>query len=377
MKSIIMFFVALIGSTISYGQNVGIGTTNPRADLEILGDNNSAAIFWDNGGGALRHHSNALTWERPVFNMFIDADNSDDDETVNHSFSLYTNRYINNTIPELNFNLNGGDSWVKSGRFGIGTTAPVASLDVNGPIKIGDLQPGQTPTAGMIIYNGTELKTYKGGEWTSMEAGAEKIKPDTVVSSIIFNGYPEGSADPSGLYSAYFSGIKASDGHIGFLTYGTIYGNFTGEISQAKKITTGSLLEVSSSLRADPGYRSSPEVKDRVLSLRVGTSSNTITGDGHIRSAERSQFIFDPVQLHTLFPELVIQDKDGYYGIAYSRMTTILVKALQEQQEEIDRLTANVSELSEMKNKLSALNDQLSDLQKTIQILIESNPHEK
>ncbi|KKL60186.1 hypothetical protein LCGC14_2207820, partial [marine sediment metagenome] len=63
--------------TVLKNGNVGIGESNPTADLQILGTANTNAIIWDNGSGALRHHWDALTWDRQTFNILIDADNDD------------------------------------------------------------------------------------------------------------------------------------------------------------------------------------------------------------------------------------------------------------------------------------------------------------
>lgn len=109
-----------------HSQNVGIGTTNPGADLEIVGDNNSAALFWDEGKASLRHHYNALTWERSIFNMFLDANNDQTDA----SFSIFTNSFTDVGLPRLKFDLEQGDSWIATNRLAINHTAPTNTLDV-------------------------------------------------------------------------------------------------------------------------------------------------------------------------------------------------------------------------------------------------------
>jgi hypothetical protein len=45
-----------------------------------------------------------------------------------------------------------------------------------------------------------------------------------------------------------------------------------------------------------------------------------------------------------VFPELVVQNEEGYYGVKYQELISILIKAMQEQQAEIDSLKINLKD---------------------------------
>ncbi len=130
--------------TVLKNGNVGIGESNPTADLQILGTANTNAIIWDNGSGALRHHWDALTWERQTFNVFLDADN--DNNVAKFQIFNNVNASSGNT-PVVSFGLDDGqDSWINSGNVGIGTTSPNSQLEVTGYIELGTSS-GTPPSA--------------------------------------------------------------------------------------------------------------------------------------------------------------------------------------------------------------------------------------
>ena len=43
-----------------------------------------------------------------------------------------------------------------------------------------------------------------------------------------------------------------------------------------------------------------------------------------------------------VLPEAVVESDDGYYGVAYGNMVGLLIEAIKEQQQQIEKLTALV-----------------------------------
>lgn len=63
-----------------------------------------------------------------------------------------------------------------------------------------------------------------------------------------------------------------------------------------------------------------------------------------INERNKNEHGFIAQELLQVYPELVVQDQNGYYGVKYEEMIAILVKAMQEQQAQIDSLKQVVGE---------------------------------
>ena len=122
------------------GGNVGIGTTNPQADLEINGAINSNAINLNGGSHSIRHGSEFLATTYNAVRFLIDTD---DDQEFGGGFEIYNNTDVSSVSnPQHRF---AADSQISSflygvspfGKFGINTSTPQKSLHVNGDIRLG------------------------------------------------------------------------------------------------------------------------------------------------------------------------------------------------------------------------------------------------
>ncbi len=99
--------------------------------------------------------------------------------------------------------------------------------------------------------------------------------------------------------------------------------------------------------------------KDKILTLRpvkykfkpeIKTDSigNILTNP----TPEVEQIGFIAQEMQKVFPEIVVEDKNGTLGIQYTALIPVLVKALQEQQAEIDDLKSRIEKLeSAIKSK--------------------------
>lgn len=131
MKYLNTLFFLLVVLSI-YGQPVHIGTTANPSFLNIVNPSGSTAISWDNDDAQLKGAQDALIWNRAKLRFLLDANN---DNGVASQFSLFSDvaQGDNNSAP-VNFNLNGGKSWVDSGNFGVRTKNPTMPLEVGGII---------------------------------------------------------------------------------------------------------------------------------------------------------------------------------------------------------------------------------------------------
>jgi hypothetical protein len=63
-------------------------------------------------------------------------------------------------------------------------------------------------------------------------------------------------------------------------------------------------------------------------------------------------------EVQTQFPALVNEGASGYLSVSYSKFTAVLLKGLQEQQAEIDRLEAKVNRMDQLEARLAKLEQQ-------------------
>lgn len=90
-------------------------------------------------------------------------------------------------------------------------------------------------------------------------------------------------------------------------------------------------------------YKSDRELKE-VMGIRDDK-------DGIIGMPQGNQFGFIAQEMETVIPQVVITDKNGFKGIDYGHLTPVIVKAMQQQQEEIETLKAQVKALTELLKK--------------------------
>jgi hypothetical protein len=64
------------------------------------------------------------------------------------------------------------------------------------------------------------------------------------------------------------------------------------------------------------------------------------------------QIGFSAQEVEKLFPEIVKTDANGYKSVDYARLTPVLVEAIKEQQQKIDKLEEQLNEVKALLNKL-------------------------
>ncbi|MFZ5438347.1 MAG: beta strand repeat-containing protein, partial [Patescibacteria group bacterium] len=283
------------GSDIYYTTgNVGIGTTNPQAKLDIAGasstiSNSAGDITINAASGNVSFSGDSLT------------------NLLNAAFS--GNVGIGTSTPTAKLQITGGDALI-SGNVGIGTTTPAQKLSVIGTIL------ASTPEASnaLSLRNSTN-----GGYWDIYLAG-----DGTTANNFYLNNTNLGAG-----LSGNTLAIR-SNGNVGINDATPSYKLDVNGTIRGFGITD------SSDVRFKKEITSINPVLDRVLQLR---GVNYYWLDEAHGTELQTGFIAQ--ELEQYFPELVSTDNDGYKSVAYNKMTAILVEAIKEQQQLIGPINFN------------------------------------
>jgi Chaperone of endosialidase/Head domain of trimeric autotransporter adhesin len=128
----------------------------------------------------------------------------------------------------------------------------------------------------------------------------------------------------------------------------------TGDLSLGGSLVQGSDVRLKEEVQAMDG------VLDRVLAL---TPIRFRFREGTGRSRE-PKLGLAAQNVAPLFPELVRQDADGYLSVAYADLSAVLVRAIQEQQAQLEVLGARLAEVEREKNV--GLRTELATLRATL-----------
>ncbi len=87
------------------------------------------------------------------------------------------------------------------------------------------------------------------------------------------------------------------------------------------------------------------EMKGKIKLLRPVSYNLKPNSENPDKIINNLQYGFVAQELKEIFPDLVIEREDGILGIRYSGLIPILVKTIEEQQEEIDALNDRITAL--------------------------------
>ncbi|PIR63573.1 MAG: hypothetical protein CO156_02890 [Candidatus Pacebacteria bacterium CG_4_9_14_3_um_filter_40_12] len=231
------------------------------------------------------------------------------------------------------------------GNMGIGTSSPATKLDVSGNIGVG-VYPG-----GEVYHNGdTDTKMDFGNNKLRLQAGGT---PSIQVEAAIFSGnwanqtdmdfswdgdtndgvlFVDSSTENVGIGSTV-PGIKLDVvGNARFSAVGS--GTYSADLNLT---ADGTLTTSSSDIRLKENLvdLSGAEVLSKVMQLQTYTFNWKDGGSSDIGLIAQD--------VAKIFPEITFTNQvDGYMGINYSRLPTLLVSAMQEQQQQIDALALKI-----------------------------------
>jgi hypothetical protein len=342
--------------TVTSTGNVGIGTTTPTYPLDIKTPNGVS----DYG---LNHSDGTITMSTYVGNGGVTGGSIGTQS--NHPFFIYT--------------ANGGAKLtvLPNGNVGIGTTAPVNSLDVGGGVAIGASYAGvnTAPANGMAIQGnvtiGTTFSNEKlavaGGTDNGIFIGGSAFSGATAARLVIqassgFFIFPGMSPEWTiGSYSATGGNLdilrrSASNvspaGEYSFTptAFNSFNDNNNSLGTAARRWTT--VFAVNGTINT-----SDARLKENIQDLNYGlgeimklrpVSYNWKTGAKYTKLGLIAQ------ETEKIIPEVVSkpEEKDGYYGLMYSDLIPVLIKATQE-------LNAKVEALERENRDLNTDNSQL------------------
>lgn len=300
--------------------NVGIGTTSPSAALTVGGDmqfgnngNRTITVGFKSNGG-------------PGSTLSVGAGGTASGTGGNLYLFPGTGDNAGNTILGHNGN-------IPLGNVGIGTTSPVAKLDVfsNGSARV---LVGDTCSAAPNTYAGLGLGIPSFSGCTNYSLSGEGTN--------VFLNAPNANGNVyirTGNYDRMI--VNGASGNVG-----------VGTTNPVEK------LDVSGNVRATNFITSSDErlktnitpltnALDKILTIQAVRYDFKTEPSQPAGKGQHIGFIAQNVEKQ--YPELVTTESNGYKAVAYDKMTPVLLEAIREQQKEIDQLREEIKVLQSTK----------------------------
>ncbi|NTW31701.1 MAG: hypothetical protein HGB12_03600, partial [Bacteroidetes bacterium] len=245
-----------------------------------------------------------------------------------------------------------------SGKLGIGTNTSQDALHV-----VGNIQVSYGSKIGSITDNGALGSTTASGYI---------IPFDGAGNMYIVNRYPTGTNGNIFLQTSTLTRVtidKSGNVGIGTTTPSEkleVCGNVkvTGTIRASGTITGSQSITCSSDIRYKKDITTLTNSLANVLQLRGVNYKWKKDEFPEKQFTEGNQIGFIAQELEKVYPEVVFTDKDGYKSLDYSRLTSILVEAIKEQQKMIDSIKLE-------NNQLKAQNTSFSNKFESMQAKIE------
>jgi hypothetical protein len=310
--------------------DIGIGTTDPSTRLEVSTDEDGQVLklnaadqvfmgFWENNG--------YRGYVGSYYGNVADVDLG----SLAGSVHLVTGSTI--------------DLTAKAGKIGIGTTSPAEMLHVEGTGPVNTY--ARITSDDSDKYAGLQLDRASGKEWTIANAGFG----DAATGNLVFRVSTDNFGTPKSEYEFGLDYFRPSTTNQKSLGDG--FGRWTTVYATNGTINTSDAREKSNI--ANLNYGLADVLKLRPVSFTWKEHPNWGTKLGLI-AQEVNEVVKEVVVHGNIDPQTdengnVMPNKD-IYGIYYSDLIPVLIKATQEQQQMIDEMK---KELDELKRQLGEI----------------------
>src|SRR5210317_471002 len=323
---------------IDENQNVGIGTSSPDTLLELskaAGTGTSLVKLANTSGGAT---SNIAQIDFELNNTFSGANvdvqiGAIKTNAGNEESAFYINTTSGTGTPTERLRID------SSGNVGIGTNSPAQKLHISSTGNTyARIDGGATSTTGVTFDNGNGAVYYDANsDFMRLDTnGAERMRIDSSGTLMLGTTGPIGPG---------VIAVKSTTSAYGCLGLQNSTGNGGSFVRFANATNTAVIGTISNNGDTAVAYNTTSDarlkdVTGEARGLEVINALNPVAYNWK-ESGKADEGLLAQEVLEVV-PNVVSGSDDDYYGVDYSKLVTPLIKAVQEQQEQIESLKSEI-----------------------------------